>query len=372
MKNIKSLVIGLFIASLSFQSFAASAQCPNKFPNFINDICWSCMFPFRLWGANIMKGQNEDFDTNANTTPICACLSSLKIGVPTSFWEPAYLVDVHTAPGCMPTMGGLELPLPWGQNQFGATDIDKKSNVLKSFRHSAYYVSPIMYLLETVLDDSCSDRSQFDVGWTSEFDPTWDDDELSMLKMPIAFAFASAPGILAAGPDAAAAAVGFPIDTIFWQAGSWGPLYPLGGTSTNYVSSDQLGRLMTTRMLAEAHAMSEMAGLFGKGSGRSFACRPGEVGCDSSVTKQAMCAGSPMDMPRSLIMQKGQYKIQRIFPVPQTAKLPLGGCCSPIGRSTILMETGSQGPGPDFKDFGYAVFRKRDCCAGVVTPASAQ
>lgn len=371
MKKIRSFIIGLFITALSLQSHA-SAQCPNSFPNFITDICWSCMFPFRIWGANILSFNNEDFDTAANSSPVCACVTSLKIGVPVSFWEPSYIVDMHTEPGCLPTLAGLELPLPWGQSQYGATDTDKKASPMKSFRHSAYYVAPIMYLLEVILDDSCSDRSTFDVGWTSEFDPTWDDDELTMIKMPISFAFASLPAMLAAGPDAAAAMVGFPIDSIFWQAGSWGPIYPMGGTSNNYVSTDQLGRLMATRMLAEAHAMREMAGLFSKGSGRSFACRPGEIGCDSSITQGAMCAGSPVDMPTALIMQKGQYKMQRIFPVPQTIKLPLGGCCSPIGRTTILQETGSQGPGPGFKDFGYQVFRKRDCCAGVVSPASAQ
>nr|WP_274534909.1 TraU family protein [Rhodoferax antarcticus] len=353
------------------QSIAASDKCPNKFPNFISDICWSCMFPFRLWGLNIMKLNNEDFDTDANSTPVCYCFSSLKIGVPIAFWEPAYIVDVHMEPGCLPTLAGLELPLPWKDGQTGSTEITKKSGAGYIYRHSAYYVAPIMYLLESVLDDTCADRSPFDVGWTSEFDPTWDDDQLMMIKMPIAFAFGTLPAILASAPDAASAAVGFPIDSIFWHAGSWGPIYPLGGIVSNYSSNDQVGRLVATRMLAEAHAMSEMAGLFAKGSGRSFACRPGEVGCNSSVTKRAMCAGSPLDMPKALVMQKSQYKIQRIFPVPQTAKLPLGGCCSPIGRSSILMEIGTQAPTKGFRDFGYQVFRKRDCCAGVVSPASA-
>lgn len=372
MKSIKSFFVGLFIVATGLQTHAASNECPNKFPNLVNDICWSCMFPFRLWGANILKLNGEDFPTDASSQVACVCVSSLKIGVPIAFWEPAYWVDVHTSPGCSPTAGGLEVPLPWVEGQKGGTMIDKKSNVQKSFMHATYYVAPVMFMLEAVIDDTCSDRSAFDIGWSSEFDPTWDDDELAMIKMPIAFAFGSLPGILAAGPDAAAAAIGFPIDAVFWQAGSWGPIYPMGGTSQNYVSDDQRGRLYTTRMLAEAHAMSEMAGLFAKGGGRSFACRSGEPGCNSTMTKQAMCAGSPWDMPKQLVMQKGQYKIQRMFPVPQTRKLSLGGCCSPIGRTTIVQEFGTQGPLTEHKDYGYAVFRKRDCCAGVVTPASAQ
>jgi len=370
--KIKSLLIGLCLVAMSLQSNAASDTCPNKFPNFLDDICWSCMFPFRVWGANISGFNNEDFDTEANSTPLCFCVNALKVGVPTSFWEPSYIVDVHTHPGCMPTLAGLEVPLPWKDGQIGETSVDKKQNLSRVFRHSAYYVAPIMYLLESVLDDTCADRSPFDVGWTSEFDPTWDDDQLAMIKMPIAFAFTNLPALLASGPDAASAAVGFPIDEIFWHAGSWGMLYPIGGTVSNYSSMDQVGRLVATRMLAEAHAMSEMAGLFAKGSGRSFGCLPGEVGCSSAVTKAAMCAGSPLDMPRQLVMKKHQYKLQRIFPVPQTQKVPPGGCCSPIGRTTILQEMGSQAPAAGFKDFGYQIFRKRDCCAGVVSPASFQ
>jgi conjugal transfer pilus assembly protein TraU len=64
-------------------------------------------------------------------------------------------------------------------------------------------------------------------------------------------------------------------------------------------------------------------------------------------------------------MDKRQYKISRLYPVPQTGPI-LGLCCSPIGRSTILYEVGTQAPIPKAKDYGYIVFRKRDCCSGAV------
>lgn len=75
------------------------------------------MFPFRLWGANILKLNGEDFPTDASSQVACVCVSSLKIGVPIAFWEPAYWVDVHTSPGCSPTAGGLEVPLPSVESQ---------------------------------------------------------------------------------------------------------------------------------------------------------------------------------------------------------------------------------------------------------------
>lgn len=372
MKHFRAILACLLLAVASFNVTAqGTTTCPNEFPDFINSVCWSCMFPFSVFGVNTsIGGSGEDFSTQASSSPVCLCVSALKVGVPVSFWEMAYIVDVHTAPGCLPALGGLSLPVPWISSQYGGID-DANGRGPTAFRNSAYYVSPMMYLLQAVLDDACSDRSPFDVGWTSEFDPTWNDDELAQIKMPISFAFASLPGIMAATPDAVAASVGFPINEIFWQAGSYGPMYPLTGTAL-YKSMDQFGHLLATRMLAEAHAMREMAGLFSKGGGRSYGCEAGEIGCDSSVTKAAMCAGSPSDMPPQLIMPKRQYKLQRIFPAPATAKLPLGGCCSPIGRTTITTEMGTQAPVAGYKDFGYAVFRKRDCCSGVVSPASVQ
>jgi len=367
MKIFKQAVIGLTMAATVVQAHADDL-CPNMFPNFITDVCWSCMFPFRLFGVRIMPGNNEDFDTDASG-PACLCLTSLKVGVPIGFWEMAYIVDVHTSPGCLPTLAGLELPITWNTEQYAKRESgdDLTEN---AFSNSAYYVSPLMYLLEAVIDDDCSDRSPFDVGWTSEFDPSWADDQLALLKMPISFVFGTLPGVLASGPDAIAANIGFPLNEIFWQAGSWGPIYPLTGTVSQYGSFDQLGRMTMTKMLAEAHAMSEVAGLFAKGSGRSYACEPGEADCSSGTTKQVMCAGSPSQMPSITIMKKKQYKIQRLFPTPESEHSLLGGCCTPIGRSSMPREMWTQLPVSGYKDFGYSVFRKRDCCGGVVSPAT--
>lgn len=343
--------------------------CPNKFPNPINDICWSCMFPFKVFGLKVTGTSGEDFSTKADKSPICVCADALKVGVPTSFWEMAYIVDVHTEPGCLPTLGGMKLKLPWVDSQYGVIN-GQEAQRKGAFRNAAYYVSPMMYLLEAVLDDACSDRSSFDVGWTSEFDPTWADDQLALIKMPVAYAFGSIPGVMAAGIDAAAAMVGFPRNDVFWQAGSWGPIYPLTGNVKDHKSMDNTGHLLATRMLAEAHAMREMAGLFSNGGGRSYACEDGEVGCTNETSKAAMCSGSPASMPPDLIMRKRQYKIQRLFPTPSTGKSNLGGCCVPIGRSTALREQMTQLPLDGYKDFGYSIFRKRDCCAGVLSPGS--
>ncbi len=364
MIQFKKWLSGLVLAFASLTS-NASTLCPNQFPNFISDICWSCMFPIKLAGVplNFLGNSNSDFKSGPGTL-LCGCLNTLSIGIPLSFWEQAYLVDVHTEPGCMPALGGFRIKMPWNESQYGKIDTDKPHNG-DGFRHSTYYVSPLMYLLEMVLDDGCTDRSPFDVGWQSEFDPTWDDDELALIKMPISYMFGSIPAVLAGGIDAVASQAGFPINEIFWQAGSLGSIYPLTGNTKAYKSNDQLAQLIAVRMLAEAHAMRELAGLFSKGGNRSYGCEPGEEGCSSGQEKAIMCAQSPVDMPPVLIMKKRQYKLQRTAPVPGTAKVDLGQCCHPIGRNPIATEAGTKVPLNGFKDFTFSVFRKRDCCAGV-------
>ncbi len=64
----------------------------------------------------------------------------------------------------------------------------------------------------------------------TEFDPMWNDDEFSMLINPEASLFANPIAQAVCSVDALKAAEGFPIDRLFWCAGSWGSIYPFTGT----------------------------------------------------------------------------------------------------------------------------------------------
>jgi conjugal transfer pilus assembly protein TraU len=68
-------------------------------------------------------------------------------------------------------------------------------------------------------------------------------------------------------------------------------------------------------------------------------------------------------------MDKRQYKFQRIGQVkPQTEKIN-GKCCDPLGRSTILAQSGTEPPTKEAMNLTYAIFRKRDCCSGMLLNA---
>ena len=56
------------------------------------------------------------------------------------------------------------------------------------------------------------------------------------------------------------------------------------------------------------------------------------------------------------IIKKSQYRLQMTFPVPERVS------CKRIGQTEITWQAGKEFP---FKgeDFGYLIWRKRDCCA---------
>jgi len=62
------------------------------------------------------------------------------------------------------------------------------------------------------------------------------------------------------------------------------------------------------------------------------------------------------------IMDKTQYKMQMVYPVPGTEKIA-GQCCQPFGRTTMIWGAGKSFP-VSGEDFAYQIFRKRNCCAG--------
>lgn len=337
------MALGFLITGLlSSLSVNADEICTGKFPNLITDVCWSCMFPIKLFGStNLVSDGQEDFDSGGSSSPFCFCGNPPKVGIPTSFWEFDMMTDVTTVPGCFPLLGGVRVNVGVNSDAFGQISDDQGggiSSTRDSFMQVNFYLNPAMYVMGAILDDTCMDQRGMDVPWVSFADPTHNDDELAGILTPYAFPFGSMVAIGAMSADAVAAAAGFPLSTIFWAAGSYGHMYPLTGHNEAHLSMEQTARLQTTRILAKLHA-----------AGTQWA----------AMGSNAMCGYYPQ-----IIMDKRQYKLTRLYPKPETAKIA-GKCCGPIGRSTILTESNTEFPIPCYKDFGYGIFRKRDCCGGV-------
>lgn len=329
-------VIAVLVISLAYSS-AIAASCKGKFPNPITDICWSCMFPMTIAGAELESMDQEDTD-NPNKT-VCSCSNPPMVGMTVSFWEPLRRVDVVRQPFCMSSLGGIQMDPGFDAPEAGRSRKDGQNK--SSFYQVHWYVDPMVFYMQAVLDSNCLENQGFDLAYMTELDPMWKDDELTRIINPDVYLFGNLPARAACAADCVAATAGFPSNTLFWCAGCQGSLYPLNGNVQAHVGGVQASQLEVTRIIAKMHR----EGLMWAASG-----------------EDGMCGYYPQ-----ILMDKTNYKTQMLYPVPQTKKIQ-GKCCQPLGRSTILWGAGKEFP-YEGEDFSYEVFRKRNCCqAAPITP----
>ena len=321
------------LAALAFASVTSSAgsSCHGKFMNPITDICWSCAFPMSIGSMPMIADGQED--TANPSSPVCFCENPPRIGLSIGFWEPVRLVDVTRTPFCMVGLGGISLD-PGAEVPRGA-QVAHDSQTRTSFYQVHWYVNPILYYLEVLLDFSCLEKGSLDLVYMTEIDPLWGDDELTAILNPDAVLFANPVAKAACAADCVAATTGFGIPNLFWCAGCQGSIYPMDGHVTTHIGGVQASALLTQRMTAKMH--------------RQFLTWSG--------TGQAGLCGYYMQP----IMDKSQYKLQMVYPVPNTQKAD-GQCCQPFGRTTAVWGAGKEFP-VEGEDFAYQIFRKRNCCA---------
>ena len=337
MRRFVIAALSLALSALPLPAVSGGSNtCSGAFPNLITDICWDCMFPMTIGGMPFNFGiSGADYDTGASKLPVCLCIKNLFAGTPIGFWEPRYMVDVTPTPGCMPLLGGVNINPPMNGEEYGA--IKTNNSLIGGRSQSAFmqlneYVNPVMTALGVITQTPCLDNRSFDVPYISWADPTWGDDSLAMILTPYAYPFAGIPSVASESPDAIAATAGFPFATLFWVAGSWGPMYPLTGNVAAATTQEQVAHLLVARILAKFHA----------------------AGTQQTVAGQdALQSCGAMGVPQ-LVMDKRQYKTSRTYPFSDNL-------CTPIGRPLAYQELGSSRP--QDKDYGYFIFQRKDCCA---------
>jgi conjugal transfer pilus assembly protein TraU len=250
------------------------------------------------------------------------------------------MVDVTNKPGCMPLLGGVDITPPYNSMEYGAENRPgiKAGNTNKNaFMHVNEYINPVMTALGAISDSPCLDQRSFDVPFITWADPTWNDDSLAMILTPYAYAFGGLTSVAAEAPDAISATTGFPIASLFWVAGGWGPMYPVTGNVATNNTPEQVAHLLMIRLFAKLHAAGTQ---------------------QSTAGPDALESCGALGIPEFL-MDKRQYKTNRLFPFPDNM-------CTPVGRPLLLQEKGAARP--QDKDYGYFVFRKKDCCAPLYSP----
>ncbi|OJW49691.1 MAG: conjugal transfer protein [Alphaproteobacteria bacterium 41-28] len=317
-----------------FNSFTKSEACSGRFVNPITDICWSCLFPISIGPIKVNTGGRQD-TKNPSQIP-CFCPRPpipLVPGIPVGFWEPARLVDVTRVPFCMVSMGGLQL----GKSNinYGVHGARGEGRAQSSFYQVHWYIYPVIYWLEVLVDFICLEKGSFDVGYITELDPLWNADELSFILNPEAVLFGNSIAQAACSADCGAASAGFPLDALFWCGGCQGSLYPFTGNNAAHNGGVQASLLMTQRMMAKLHRELLLWGT-------------------SGTSNHHIC--QKYILP---IIKKTQYKTQMTYPRP-TTRGPMA--CNPLGRTEVIWGSGREFPYKG-EDFGYLIWRKRNCCA---------
>lgn len=331
MSYVTKIIGALFALTLAAQNASASLDCEGTFPNLITDVCWTCAFPIKMAGISIPLSTTQEDTPSPGVGPVCMC--GANPGLSVSFWEPARHVDVVRKPWCLSTLGGVELNP--GLDAPAGTQTVKDNTDMSSFYQAHWYVDPVFGLLQVVMDSKCLEQKVFDLAYLTEFDPLWNDDEMTGILNPDSFLFGNLISQLACTADCVSASVGFGSNTLFWCAGCNGSLYPLNGHVAAHVGGVQASSLIVQRLTAKMHR----EGLMWAANGTN-----------------GMCGYYPQ-----VLMDKTNYKYQMLFPVPQD-KIN-GQCCQPMGRTTALWGVNKEIPGVG-EDFAYMIFRKRDCCQG--------
>jgi conjugal transfer pilus assembly protein TraU len=354
-RQVMAAFLIFFAQSVFAQNVAQKAKdltCQGKFINPITDICWTCMLPIKIAGGMTLMqdGNQEDYDSmEGGQRTFCACGNGLesKAGVTMSFWEPTHLVETVRHPFCMVSLGGSN----WGKKfndkvtgnpslakWFGGShkedEIQLTGNTT-SFYQAHWYKNPAVYWLQVILDNDCLDKGAFDIGWLTELDPTWKSPELAFLQAPDAALFANPIAQAVCAADCIKANTGFPYKRLFWCAGCAGSVYPYTGYIANQVSPVQAAKLMVARIQSKMH--------------RDFVAH-------TATGSKGLCG-----FRLQPVMDKRQYKMSMTYPV--AARKYKGKCCEPIGRTTLIQDTGKSFPYKG-QDFAYQVYRKRDCCGG--------
>lgn len=334
MKNFTLTTI--LISFFFFHSSFAKSNCTGKMINPVTDICWDCIFPISIGDVKMNEKSHERPDTKNPKSPICICPNSKLGGVPTpglaiGFWEPVIMADVTKRPFCMVNIGGIDLDVKTSSLGHGSAPYEGEEEGRIGNWQVHWYSNPLIKLLSLIVDGLCSDISGFDLLHMTELDPLWQNDELSFIINPEAILFGNILAQSACVADCIAATARTALDPLFWCAGCQGTMYPMNGNIAEHYTSIQSSSLAVERLNFKLHR--QMLSFITSG-------------------ERAVC--SPYMFP---IIKKSQYRLQTTFPVVGQGKYG----CNPYGRTTMLHEAFKEKPIKG-EDFGYFVWRKRNCC----------
>ena len=325
---------------MSPEAAADSAVCRGKVINPVTDVCWSCLFPITVGSSVRLPAPKSaaalpDPQTNAPAACVCGKGVQMRVGLNMSYWEPVRTAEIVSEPGCSPTLGGVSFgnPTAAGAGRASVTKRGTRTHELTAFYHVHWFITPWLFLMESLLDSACLETSPFDLAYLSELDPLWNDSIASFILAPESALFANPVAQAACITDCAAATAGLPVNSLFWCSGCQGSLYPLTGWHTGQPNPASRWMLLTAR----------------------FATKLAREGVLLTQTGKAGQCG-PNYQP---ILEKDLWRMQFVYPAGLETPSANGTCCRPWGRSVTL---DARMLPPAGSDGAVLLWERKDCC----------
>lgn len=321
-----------FLSEMNFSYAGMRDLCEQgSFIDFLFDIRWEGIFPVRIAGVKIRgpkSNPDNPLDESGSGSVVCFCKRQGKpvLGIMVSYWNPVRAVETTKIPWCLTTFNKhFDFGEYW--KYLGTYSAGKDTGY--TFTNAHLLKLNVLDILNLFLDIPCVPHEGLDIAYFSELDPSWNNPLVAYFLNPEAILFANPAAQLACVADSAAATAGYPIDTLFWCAGSWGGIYPFSGDSqnSNYIRGNVLN----------------MARVIYREARLGVSWDTGIDECGAVITP---------------IWIKSHYKFHELKPVRSQIML--------IGKPTILWESGKNPPGGTSKgsadNFSWMLFKFVKCC----------
>ncbi|OCX68170.1 hypothetical protein A6M27_17105 [Acidithiobacillus thiooxidans] len=296
-KNLKSLLFSLlmgFSVLLGTMSSASAVgiACHGRFYDPITDTNWLDFLPITIMGLPLGTGTQDP--PLMREPPLCVCPSHIMgipmIGIGITFWEPQYIAEITRDPGCLITLGGINL-LPMFATESGPVEKGggKADDNDASREQVHWYIYPVFALLKLFTDFVCLDTSGFELANMSEIDPFWQNDLWGAMLSPEAVLFSNPITQAMCIVDAVSSTFYYPLDPLFWCAGAWGGIFPYTGNSPNTEGDQSMDMLELTKFMGQSATIGLLWGTIGP---------------------QAICFSTPMPL-----LIKSQFRLDPIYPL---------------------------------------------------------
>lgn len=338
-RYLSALLAGLFLSLFVAIPAQAGIACHGRFYDPITDTNWLDFLPITIMGIALPPTGGIMGDPPLmREPPLCVCPSHI-LGIPTigigvTFWEPQYIAEITRDPGCLITLGGIDL-LPMFKTEMGPMGKGggKGNNTDNTRDQVHWYVYPVFAMLKLFTDFVCLDTSGFELANMTEVDPFWQNDLWGAILSPEAILFANPITQAMCVVDAISSTFWYPLDPMFWCAGAWGGIYPFTGNSPNTESDQSNDMLVLTKFLAMSARIALLWGTIGP---------------------QAICFSTPMP-----ILIKSEFRVDPIFPIP-TEGAPIY-----IGQSEFMWGLTPPENFPAFDDEADLIWVGEQCCLRV-------